>query len=224
MGMITNLFSIFDPSARIGGRINWISMAIGVLIYPISKYRINSRWLNLRISISKRLLKEIKLLLPYSSLRAVLVFISLFIFIILNNRLGLVPYIFTATRHLVITLRVALPLWLGYFRYGWVVKTKWILAHLVPQGTPAVLIPFIVLIERVRSLIRPGTLSVRLAANIIAGHLLLTLIRRSIRIFNSSIGVRVILAQVILVILEVAVAFVQSYVLVILRVLYLREI
>ncbi|WP_431834057.1 F0F1 ATP synthase subunit A, partial [Escherichia coli] len=49
-------------------------------------------------------------------------------------------------------------------------------AHLVPQGTPPVLIPFIVCIETIRNIIRPGTLAVRLAANIIAGHLLLTLL------------------------------------------------
>ncbi|WP_414887680.1 F0F1 ATP synthase subunit A, partial [Sphingomonas sp. Leaf339] len=50
------------------------------------------------------------------------------------------------------------------------------LAHLVPQGTPPVLIPFIVCIETIRNIIRPLTLAVRLSANIIAGHLLLTLL------------------------------------------------
>merc|ERR1712083_834291 len=51
-----------------------------------------------------------------------------------------------------------------------------LLAHLVPTGTPAFLIPVIVVIERVRNVIRPATLAIRLAANIVAGHLLLTLL------------------------------------------------
>lgn len=80
------------------------------------------------------------------------------------------------------------------------------------------------LIERISSLIRPLTLSVRLAANIIAGHLLLTLIRNAIRVFRPAAAVSIVVAQISLVILEVAVAAIQSYVFTILRVLYAREI
>jgi F-type H+-transporting ATPase subunit a len=93
----------------------------------------------------------------------------------------------------------------------------------VPQGTPPSLISFIVLIERVRRIIRPFTLAVRLAANIIAGHLLLTLLGGSARIFRFSRRIIVVNSQVLLVVLEVAVAAIQSYVFVILRSLYLRE-
>jgi F-type H+-transporting ATPase subunit a len=74
------------------------------------------------------------------------------------------------------TLSLAFPLWLAFMIYGWFNHTRHILAHLVPLGTPGALIPFIVLIETTRNVIRPGTLAVRLAANIIAGHLLLVLL------------------------------------------------
>lgn len=96
-------------------------------------------------------------------------------------------------------------------------------AHLVPQGTPGLLLVFMVLVERIRNLIRPLTLSVRLGANIIAGHLLLVLLGG----LCSGIGLRgvvVIIGQIVLLILEVAVAFIQSYVFVTLLVLYFGEV
>ena len=69
-----------------------------------------------------------------------------------------------------------LPLWLGQFLYAWLQFPKNIIAHLVPVGTPIILVPIIVLIELIRGLIRPLTLTVRLMANISAGHLIITLI------------------------------------------------
>lgn len=102
--------------------------------------------------------------------------------------------------------------------------TKKALAHLVPIGTPILLMPFMVVIERVRNLIRPGTLAVRLAANIIAGHLLLTLIRRAIRPQRVLNRLRVLGVQRRLVLLEAAVALIQAYVFMTLRALYAREV
>lgn len=97
-------------------------------------------------------------------------------------------------------------------------------AHLVPQGTPAVLIPFIVCIETIRNVIRPGTLAVRLAANIIAGHLLLTLLGNTGPSLSYSILSLLIVAQIALLVLESAVAIIQSYVFAVLRTLYSREV
>ncbi|MXE93263.1 F0F1 ATP synthase subunit A [Escherichia coli] len=99
-----------------------------------------------------------------------------------------------------------------------------IFEHLVPQGTPAPLIPFMVVIETVRNLIRPGTLAVRLTANIIAGHLLLTLLGNNGPSINQSLLTLLIIAQILLLILESAVAIIQSYVFTILRTLYSREV
>lgn len=98
------------------------------------------------------------------------------------------------------------------------------LAHLVPQGTPGALMPFMVLIERIRRIIRPGTLSVRLAANIIAGHLLLALIRGAISIFSAAPGILILTSQVALLTLETAVAGIQAYVFGVLSALYAREV
>ncbi|KAG7172573.1 NADH-ubiquinone oxidoreductase chain 3-like 8 [Homarus americanus] len=80
----------------------------------------------------------------------------------------------------------------------------------IPQGTPGLLIPFIVLVETLRNIIRPGTLAVRLAANIIAGHLLLTLLGNIGPSLSLTLVSFLILAQILLLILESAVAIIQS--------------
>ena len=152
-----------------------------------------------------------------------LIFVGLFRFIILTNFLGLIPYIFTRSRHLSFTLSLALPLWLGRMVYRIRLQFNHNIAHLVPTGTPGVLMPVIVLIETVRSIIRPGTLAVRLAANIVAGHLLLVLLGR-----QGAALTRVALAGLIvrlcaLLTLECAVACIQAYVFTILRSLYINE-
>jgi hypothetical protein len=84
---------------------------------------------------------------------------SLFLIILTNNFLGLFPYIFTTTRHLTLTLTLALPLWMRFILFGWIKNTNHIFEHPVPQGTPTILIPFIVIIETISNLIRPGPLS-----------------------------------------------------------------
>jgi len=99
-----------------------------------------------------------------------------------------------------------------------------LLAHLVPLGTPSFLIPVIVIIETVRNIIRPITLSIRLAANIVAGHLLLTLLGSQGPRVSGIILIILIISLILLLILEVAVACIQSYVFTILSSLYLNEL
>ena len=138
--------------------------------------------------------------------------------------MGLFPYIFTRTRHISFTLTLALPLWLGRILLSIIFQYNNLLAHLVPTGTPAFLMPIIVIIETVRNIIRPITLSIRLAANIVAGHLLLTLLGSQgprLRLINL---IFLIIGLYLLLLLEVAVACIQSYVFTILSSLYLNEL
>jgi F-type H+-transporting ATPase subunit a len=97
------------------------------------------------------------------------------------------------------------------------------LAHLIPIRTPPILIPFIVIIELIRNLIRPITLSVRLAANITAGHLLLTLLGNQVVNSIWRIFIPLIFTQILLIILEFAVACIQAYVFSVLTTLYASE-
>jgi len=141
----------------------------------------------------------------------------------MSNLFGLYPYVFTPTSHLVVTLSFALPIWFSLIIYGWVKTTQHIFTHLVPLGTPIALSVFIVFIETISNIIRPITLSVRLAANIIAGHLLIRLLR-GISEKSPYIFIPSFLVLAILIILEYAVAAIQSYVFITLTSLYLTEI
>jgi F-type H+-transporting ATPase subunit a len=94
----------------------------------------------------------------------------------------------------------------------------------VPLGTPPVLMPFMVLIETISNLIRPGTLAVRLAANIIAGHLLLVLLGNQGPNLTSVFLTVLIITQILLLVLESAVAVIQSYVFAVLATLYSSEV
>ena len=109
-----------------------------------------------------------------------------------------------------------------YNIFGWTKKTNNIFSHLVPSGTPAMLIPFIVIIETIRNIIRPGSLAVRLSANIIAGHLLISLLGNNCNRLNRLTLMIIIL--IILLIFETAVAVIQGYVFITLTNLYSREI
>merc|ERR1711964_327977 len=112
----------------------------------------------------------------------------------------------------------------GIMMYGWFNHTKHMLAHLVPLGTPGPLIPLMVLIETISNIIRPGTLAVRLAANMIAGHLLLVLLGNQGPIVSSSILTILLITQMLLLVLETAVAAIQSYVFAVLATLYSSEV
>jgi len=152
-----------------------------------------------------------------------LFFVSIFIFILGRNFFGLMPYVFTATRHLRITLSLSLPLWLGRVVLRVVMQLEHNLAHLVPEGTPGGLMPVIVVIETVRIIIRPGTLAVRLAANMVAGHLLLALLGGQGPALSGVALRGLIVGLLCLMALECGVACIQAYVFTILRALYLAD-
>lgn len=220
--MIINLFSSFDPTTNFNLRLNWIRTFLFILFIPTIFWFIPSRLNIIWIKLIIILHKEFKILIPVKG--RTLLFISLFSLIIFNNFIGLFPYIFTRTSHITLTLSLALPLWLRFIIYGWFININHIFTHLVPQGTPPVLIPFIVCIETIRNLIRPGTLAIRLSANIIAGHLLLTLLGNTGPYLSSILINILLITQILLLVLEIAVSLIQSYVFAILTTLYSREV
>nr|YP_009512559.1 ATP synthase F0 subunit 6 [Sicyonia lancifer]AXJ93113.1 ATP synthase F0 subunit 6 [Sicyonia lancifer] len=223
--MMANLFSTFDPSSSIMSlSLNWLSTFLGVLFLPMLFWAMPSRWSLLWHKVTSTLHSEFKILLGSAHFGSTLLFISLFSLIVFNNFLGLLPYIFTSTSHLVMTLSLALPLWIAFMLFGWINRTQHMFAHLVPQGTPGPLMPFMVLIETISNIIRPGTLAVRLAANMIAGHLILTLLGNTGPSLSTSILTFLILSQILLLMLESAVAVIQSYVFAVLSTLYASEI
>nr|YP_010117214.1 ATP synthase F0 subunit 6 [Ypthima baldus]QPM99449.1 ATP synthase F0 subunit 6 [Ypthima baldus] len=224
--MMNNLFSIFDPTTNIFNlSLNWISTFIGLMFIPYSFWFMPNRYLMLWNFISYKLHNEFKTLMGTNSFNgSTFIFISLFFFILFNNLLGLFPYIFTSTSHLNLSMTLSLTLWLSFMIYGWINNTQHMFIHLIPQGTPSILMPFMVLIETISNIIRPGTLAVRLTANMIAGHLLLTLLGNSGINMPNYLLITLIFMQILLLILEFAVAIIQSYVISILSTLYSSEV
>nr|AAY16835.1 ATP synthase F0 subunit 6 [Tetratrichobothrius flavicaudis] len=221
--MMMNLFAVFDPVSVFGLHLNWVSIFIGLLIIPLLFWVVPCRYVSLFLIIFNLLSKELQSIFSKKWGGVIFLLCCLFWFIALNNFFGLFPYIFTASSHVIFTLGLPFPVWLSLMIFGWVNMTNKMFAHLVPVGTPFVLMMFMVIIESVSNLIRPITLSVRLAANMIAGHLLIVLlggvISGSLVIISSGIFV-----MMMLLVLELAVAFIQAYVFVVLSGLYSAEI
>jgi len=223
---MNNLFSIFDPNVIwIRFELNWVRSIIVLMWMPNVYWLIKSKPNFLLWKLLDSLSKEYRLnFAPLNSPGHTHWAISIFVIILLNNLAGLTPYTFTSTRHLSFSVTLALSIWIGYIFYRIVINLGRFLAHLVPVGTPYVLMPFIVIIELISNIIRPITLSVRLAANLVAGHLLITLIRSPI-VRVSFYAIIILLSLLyLLMILESAVAFIQAYVFRILSTLYLREV
>nr|YP_009711996.1 ATP synthase F0 subunit 6 [Epicauta impressicornis]QGA73700.1 ATP synthase F0 subunit 6 [Epicauta impressicornis] len=222
--MIMNLFSSFDPSSNWNMSSNWISSLLCLILIPSMYWLIPSRLNFIWIKITSILHKEFKVLLGPTSSGSTLIFISLFSFILMNNFMGLFPYVFTSTSHMSLTLSLALPLWLTFMLFGWINNTTHMFAHLVPQGTPPVLMPFMVCIETISNIIRPGTLAIRLSANMIAGHLLMTLLGNTGTLLSIWMINILIIVQLLLLLLESAVSIIQSYVFAVLSTLYSSEV
>nr|YP_004564566.1 ATP synthase F0 subunit 6 [Locusta migratoria tibetensis]ADI24712.1 ATP synthase F0 subunit 6 [Locusta migratoria tibetensis] len=224
--MMTNLFSTFDPSTNLFNlSLNWTSTFLGLLLIPsmfwLMPSRINILWNKMNLNLHN----EFKTLLGKNSFQgSTLILISIFIMMLFNNFMGLFPYIFTSTSHMTLTFSIALPMWMKFMLFGWINNTNHMFTHLVPQGTPNALMSFMVLIETISNVIRPGTLAVRLAANMIAGHLLLTLLGNTGPSLTTSIMLFLIIGQMLLLILESAVAMIQAYVFSILSTLYSSEV
>nr|QID48498.1 ATP synthase F0 subunit 6 [Bolivaritettix lativertex] len=222
--MMTNLFSSFDPSTNWQINLNWMSTMTFIMIIPPTFWIIKSRGNTIFNLIIHLLNKELTIILNNLNKSSTLMFIGVFMMILINNMMGLFPYIFTSTSHLIMTLSIALPMWISLNLYGWLNKPNHMLEHMVPQGTPSILMPFMVCIESISNIIRPATLAIRLAANMIAGHLLLTLLGNSGNHITEIVMLMLLTTQILLFMLESAVSMIQAYVFSVLSTLYSSEI
>jgi F-type H+-transporting ATPase subunit a len=151
---------------------------------------------------------------------------TLFMFILFGNLLGMVPYTFTFTSHIIVTFALALTVFvgvtlIGIFRHGF-----HFLSLFVPHGVPKVLLLLLVPIEVLSYFIRPFTLAIRLFANMMAGHTMLVIFAGFVAplgAFYFVPGVLPIAIDVALIFLELLVAVLQAYVFAILTCLYLND-
>nr|YP_009054387.1 ATP synthase F0 subunit 6 [Brontostoma colossus]AIJ02995.1 ATP synthase F0 subunit 6 [Brontostoma colossus] len=222
--MMTNLFSTFDPASSMSMSLNWMSITLPLLLLPSSYWITKSRYMEMMKIIMNSLYKEFKMLLGTNSQGMPLMFISLFLMIMINNMMGLIPYIFTATSHLTMTLSISIPLWTTLMIFGWSNHTNNMLTHLIPEGSPLILTPFMACIEMTSNIIRPGSLAVRLAANMIAGHLLMSLLGNNMINTSNYMIPMMMTIQIMLMLFETAVSIIQAYVFSILGTLYTSEV
>nr|ALQ78782.1 ATP synthase F0 subunit 6 [Glycera dibranchiata] len=148
---------------------------------------------------------------------------SLFMLIIMINFMGLLPYTFSFSSHLIFTLSFGIPLWLSLIISSMVYNPKTFTASLLPGGAPDWLNPFLVLIETISIMVRPITLSVRLAANMSAGHIVLGLIGiyASSAMFTSISSTLMLLSiQILYIIFEMGICLIQAYIFCLLLTLY----
>ena len=148
---------------------------------------------------------------------------SLILFFISINLIGLAPYVYGVTRNLWAARSLALLLWGLLLVSGWQNNPSASAAHLAPAGAPGALVPFLVLIETVRILIRPLTLTVRLVANIRAGHIVLSLVANCLTRVSGISFLLILMLNTGYNMFEVFVCVIQAYIFSLLVKLYAEE-
>ena len=148
---------------------------------------------------------------------------SLFMFVLFCNMFGMIPYTFTVTSHIIVTFVLAAFIFIGVTIVGFAKHGFGYLKLFVPSGVPAILLPLIVVIEVISYLSRPVSLSVRLFANMMAGHTMLKVFGGFVISLGILGGWLPLSFSVALTGLEILVAFLQAYVFAILTCIYLND-
>lgn len=148
---------------------------------------------------------------------------SLFMFILFGNLLGLIPYSFTFTSHIAVTFTMAIVVFLGVTLIGIVRHGFHFLSFFVPKGIPVFLMPLLIVIEVLSYLSRPISLSIRLFANMMAGHTMMKVFAGFVIGLGILGGWAPLAMMVALTGFEFLVAFLQAYVFAVLTCLYLND-
>nr|YP_010579408.1 ATP synthase F0 subunit 6 [Geomys pinetis]UFK29033.1 ATP synthase F0 subunit 6 [Geomys pinetis] len=224
--MNENLFTSFTTPYLMEMPLVILIILLPTLLYRSTNRLMTNRLITLQTWLMKLTMTQLMMMHNTKGRTWTLMLVTLITFIGSTNLLGLLPHSFTPTTQLSMNMAMAIPLWAGTVVLGFRFKTKSSLAHFLPQGTPILLIPMLVIIETISLFIQPMALAVRLTANITAGHLLIHLIGGASLAINSisSLGATVtFIILVLLTILEFAVALIQAYVFTLLVSLYLHD-
>nr|YP_007475502.1 ATP synthase F0 subunit 6 [Lepomis cyanellus]AGE35245.1 ATP synthase F0 subunit 6 [Lepomis cyanellus]QPF96804.1 ATP synthase subunit 6 [Lepomis cyanellus]UXB58424.1 ATP synthase F0 subunit 6 [Lepomis cyanellus] len=225
--MTLSFFDQFMSPTYLGIPLIALALSLPWALYPTPSARwLNNRLLTLQGWFINRFTQQLLLPLNPAGHKWAVLFMSLMLFLITLNMLGLLPYTFTPTTQLSLNMALAVPLWLATVIIGLRNQPTIALGHLLPEGTPTPLIPVLIIIETISLLIRPLALGVRLTANLTAGHLLIQLIATAAFVLLPLMPTVAILTAILLfllTLLEIAVAMIQAYVFVLLLSLYLQE-
>nr|NP_839842.1 ATP synthase F0 subunit 6 [Lepisosteus oculatus]YP_009239722.1 ATP synthase F0 subunit 6 [Lepisosteus platyrhincus]AAR16134.1 ATPase6 [Lepisosteus oculatus]AMM06323.1 ATP synthase F0 subunit 6 [Lepisosteus platyrhincus]BAB40734.1 ATPase subunits 6 [Lepisosteus oculatus] len=225
--MTLSLFDQFAIPTYLGIPLIIIALTFPWILYPTPTNRwLNNRLLTLQGWFINRFTQQLLLPLNLGGHKWALILTSLMLYLITLNLLGLLPYTFTPTTQLSLNMGFAVPLWLATVIIGMRNQPTAALGHLLPEGTPAPLIPVLIIIETISLMIRPLALGVRLTANLTAGHLLIQLLSTATFVLLQlmpTVATLTAMVMLLLTLLEVAVAMIQAYVFVLLLSLYLQE-
>nr|QNS38592.1 ATP synthase F0 subunit 6 [Cyprinodon julimes] len=225
--MTLSFFDQFMSPTLLGVPLIALALTLPWVLYPRPSTRwMNNRLLTLQNWFISRFTQQIFQPVNMPGHKWALILTSLMLFLISLNMLGLLPYTFTPTTQLSLNMALAVPLWLATVIIGMRTQPTHALGHLLPEGTPTLLIPILIIIETISLFIRPLALGVRLTANLTAGHLLIQLIATAAFVLLPIMPTTAILTSILLLLLtllEVAVAMIQAYVFVLLLSLYLQE-
>nr|BAE72217.1 ATPase subunit 6 [Oryzias latipes] len=225
--MTLSLFDQFMSPTLLGVPLIGLALTLPWVLF----FQPGARWMNNRLVTLQALfmswfVKQIFQPMSLGGHKWAALLMSLMLFLITLNMLGLLPYTFTPTTQLSLNMAFAVPLWLATVIIGMRNQPTHALGHLLPEGTPTALIPVLIVIETISLFIRPLALGVRLTANLTAGHLLIQLIATAAFVLFPMIPSVAILTSILLfllTLLEIAVAMIQAYVFVLLLSLYLQE-
>jgi F-type H+-transporting ATPase subunit a len=209
-----------------------LSLIVIVLIFGISARRHNER--PTRLQAFTEIIYEMILNLVHNTAGKkaesfIPLIFSLFLFVLACNLLGMLPYGFTATSHIIVTFAMAMVIFIGVTVVGFARHGLHFLHLFLPSGVPKFMAPLIILIELFAYLARPVSLSVRLAANMTAGHIVLKVLASFILMLGVAPGIFKILGILpfglltILIGFEIFIAILQAYIFTILTCIYLND-
>nr|BDQ43557.1 ATP synthase F0 subunit 6 [Amynthas sp. CS029] len=225
--MMPDIFSSFDPymynTLFPTNSLFIITNTALILLMQMGYWMINTRQSTLIVPLKSVIFTQLSRTFSYQLKGASSIISSTFIILVMINLLGMVPYTFSTSSHLIFTLALGFPMWLSFILSSSSFSPKKTIAHLLPDGAPDWLNPFLVIIETTSIMVRPLTLSFRLAANMSAGHIALSLIGIycASAWFTSMFGTSMLILTTLgYVLFEFAICLIQAYIFCLLLSLY----
>lgn len=207
-----------------------LMMLVGVIMFVLlfkGNKLIPNRWESIMELINYNLRSVVHDNLGKSGQKYFPFILSIFLFIVVLNFLGLFPYVFTPTAHIIMTFGLSLSIIIAVTLLGFVTFKINFLSILMPGGVPLSLAPFLVVIETLSYMIRAISLGVRLAANISAGHLLFAILSGfAFNMLSNGLillSVFPVLIMIFITLLEMLVAIIQAYVFTLLTTIYIGD-
>lgn len=148
---------------------------------------------------------------------------TVFMFVLVSNLVGMLPYSFTVTSHIAVTFALAMLIFLGVTAIALVKHGKKFFGFFLPHGTPWWMAPLMIFIELFAYLARPVSLSIRLAANMMAGHTMMKVIAGFVIGLGFALGWAPLALLVVLTGFEIFVAILQAYIFTVLTCVYLND-